>query len=107
MTEDANTKGHAPTILPPISKTPQKGPPFNISNDNEVFQMMTGGNEASGDKNSKTAKIWDKTTASCRNQLKRFNNFYTPVDDKYVSANVYNARDKKMIEVSSRSCRTQ
>lgn len=93
--------GRNATVLPPISK--QKTGPFN---DNEMFQMVTGGNDGNENKQSKTAKIWDKTTASCRSQLKRFNNFYTPVDDKYVSANVYNARDRKMIEVPLCSFRT-
>lgn len=43
-------------------------------------------------------KIWDKTTSSCRNPLKRFDKFETAIDDKYVPINSFNNKDKKLIE---------
>lgn len=105
MSDEAEKK--AGTTLPPIGKPKsQQGSRFNISNDNEMFRMMTN-EQAEKDLSKKEAKIWEKTTASCRNALKRFNNFHTPIDDKYISANVYNPRDKKMIEVPMCLGRTQ
>lgn len=91
-------KNKPSTHLPPIGKPKsQQNNRFAPSNDNEMFRMMT--NEASEQQRPmKDAKIWEKTTANCRNALKRFNNFHTPIDDKYISANVYNPRDKKLIE---------
>lgn len=46
----------------------------------------------------KDQKIWDKTTASCRNPLKRFDKYETAVDYKYVPINNYNNKEKKLIE---------
>ena len=35
-------------------------------------------------------RIWDKTTASCRNPLKRFDKYEAAIDDKYVPVNSFN-----------------
>jgi hypothetical protein len=48
----------------------------------------------------KNMKIWDKKTASCRSKLKRFDNYQTAIDDKYVPINSFNQKEKKIIEVS-------
>lgn len=48
----------------------------------------------------KDNKIWDKPTASCRNPLKRFDKYQTPVDDKYVPVNNFNNKQKKLIETA-------
>ncbi len=42
----------------------------------------------------KNMKIWDKKTASCRSKLKRFDNYQTAIDDKYVPINSFNQKEK-------------
>ena len=74
--------------------------PFKIPNDNDILLNNDNTRVIMHLFKSKVKdqKIWDKATASCRNPLKRFDKFETPIDDKYVPINSYNKKEKKMIE---------
>jgi hypothetical protein len=67
--------------------------PFKLPPDNEVFMLeeKKGGND-------KKLKIWEKKTASCRNPLKRYDNFKAAIDDKYIPSQPYSQKEKKVIE---------
>lgn len=76
--------------------------PFKIPNDNDILLNNDNTKVRANVTQSKIKdqKIWDKPTASCRNPLKRFDKYETPVDDKYVSINNYNNKEKKLIETA-------
>ena len=42
-------------------------------------------------------KIWEKKTATCRNQLKHYKNFTGTMDDKHITKTAYKNEDKKLI----------
>lgn len=73
--------------------------PFKIPSDNEVFQYCeTEKNKKSDLKRVQSEqKIWEKKTATSRNQLKHYKTFQAPIDEKFITKTAYKDQDKKLI----------